>query len=118
MLDRSASGLYPILSNRLTIMANIHIKQSHNLSHDEARARVEEIAEDLKAKLDADYCWEGDSLRFHRAGASGSIDLGKGFIDLKIKLGMLLTPMKGKIEDSIREKMHVALADTGDTKLT
>lgn len=99
-------------------MANIHIKRSHTLSHEEARARVEEIAEDLKTKLDADYSWHGDSLRFHRAGASGSIDLGDGFIDLKIKLGMLLTPMKGKIESSIRRHMTVALKGTKGTKLT
>ena len=99
-------------------MANIHIKQSHKLSHDEARARVEEIARDLKKKLDADYSWHGDSLQFKRAGASGSIDVGEDYIDLKIKLGMMLAPMKGKIESSIRKQMHVALADTGKTRLT
>lgn len=99
-------------------MAKIHIKRSHNLSQDEARARVEEIAEDLKTKLDAEYAWEGDSLQFHRSGASGSIDLGDGFIELNIKLGMLLTPMKARIEDSIREHVNVALVDTGNTKIT
>ena len=99
-------------------MANIHIKQAHNLSHDEARARVEDIAKDLKKKLDADYAWHGDSLQFKRTGASGSIKLGKGYIDLNIKLGVMLAPMKGKIESSIRKQMHVALADTGKTRLT
>ena len=99
-------------------MANIHIKRSHKLSPDKARARVEEIAEDLKTKLDAEYSWHGDSLRFHRSGASGSIDLGDGFIEIKIKLGMLLTPMKGPIESSIRKHMNVALADTKGKKLT
>ena len=93
-------------------MAKIHIKRSHNLSHDEARARVEEIAKDLKGKLDADYAWDGDSLRFKRSGASGSIDVGDGFIELDVKLGMLLAPMKGKIEDTVRKQIDVALADS------
>lgn len=99
-------------------MSKIHIKRSHKLSRDEARARVEDIAKDLKKKLDADYAWKGDSLKFKRTGASGSIDVGDDFIDINIELGMLLSPMKGKIEKSIKDHMKVALADTGDTKLT
>ncbi|MGB5260908.1 MAG: polyhydroxyalkanoic acid system family protein [Gammaproteobacteria bacterium] len=99
-------------------MSNIHIKRSHNLPRDEARARVEEIARDLKKKLNADYAWKGDSLRFQRTGASGSIDVNEEFIDINIQLGMMLSPMKAKIEKSIREHMTVALADTGDTKFT
>ena len=99
-------------------MSNIHIKRSHKLPRDVARARVEEIAKDLKKKLDAKYAWKGDSLQFKRTGASGSIDVGEDFIDINIELGMLLSPMKGKIEKSIRDHMKVALADTGDTKFT
>lgn len=99
-------------------MANIHIKQQHNLAHDEARKRVEEIARDLKKKLNTDYAWKGESLRFKRSGASGSIDLSDEFIELNIKLGMLLAPMKGKIESAIKEKLELALQDNQDTKLT
>ena len=58
-------------------MSNIHIKRSHKLPRDVARARVEEIARDLKKKLDANYAWKGDSLQFKRTGASGSIDVGE-----------------------------------------
>jgi putative polyhydroxyalkanoate system protein len=97
-------------------MAKIHIKRSHNLSRDEARVRVEEIAKELKDKIDADYAWNGDSLKFQRSGASGSIDVGDGVVELNVKLGMLLTPMKGKIEDTVRKHMDVALADTNKKK--
>jgi putative polyhydroxyalkanoate system protein len=99
-------------------MANIHIKRTHTLPREVVRARVEELARDLKKKLDADYVWDGDSLRFKRSGASGSIDMGDGFVELKIKLGMLLSPMKGKIERSIDENIKVALTDKGDTRPT
>jgi putative polyhydroxyalkanoate system protein len=99
-------------------MANIHIKQKHHLAHDEARQRVEEIAKDLKKKLNADYTWKGDSLHFKRSGASGSIDLSDDVIELKIKLGMMLAPMKGTIESTIKEKLHVALKGNKDSKLT
>jgi len=100
-------------------MANIHIKRKHNLPPEVVRARVEEIAKDLKRKLDTDYVWEGESLRFKRSGASGSIDMGDGFVEMKIKLNMVLSPMKGKIERTIKENIEVALADeSGDTRLT
>lgn len=98
-------------------MAKIHIKQQHHLAHDEARKRVEEIARDLKKKLNADYSWKGDSLQFKRSGASGSIDLSDEFIELNIKLGMMLAPMKGKIESTIKEKLDLALHDKKGTKL-
>ena len=99
-------------------MAIIHIKQQHNLAHDEARKRVEDIAQDLKKKLNADYAWKGECLQFKRAGASGSIELSDESIELNIKLGMMLAPMKGKIESAIREKLDLALQDNPDRKFT
>jgi putative polyhydroxyalkanoate system protein len=98
-------------------MANIHIKQRHHLAHDDARKRVEEIAQDLKRRLNADYSWKGDSLNFYRSGASGSIEVGEDSIEFKIKLGMMLAPMKGKIEEAIRQKIHTVLAETKPNKL-
>ncbi len=97
-------------------MATIHIKQQHHLAHDEARKRVEEIARDLKQKLNADYAWKGDSLQFKRSGASGSIELSDEFIELRVKLGLMLAPMKGKIESAIREKLDLVLQESQDTK--
>ena len=92
-------------------MSSIHIKRRHQLPRAELRKRVEHLAEDLKSKLNADYAWKGDSLRFKRSGASGSIDIAEDAIELKIKLGLMLTPMKGKIEVTIREYLDLALAD-------
>ena len=90
-------------------MAKIHIKCSHQLKRDEARTRIEEIAEDLKGKLNAEYAWKGDSLYFQRSGASGYIEVRDNAVECKIKLGMLLSPMKGNIQASIEEKMHKLL---------
>lgn len=98
-------------------MAHIHIKHQHNLSRDQARALVEDIARDLKKELKAEYSMEGDSLRFQRSGASGSIELGEGFVEVNVSLGLLLRPMKGAIENSIRQRIVTALADSTGTKL-
>ena len=90
-------------------MANIHIKHAHNLPREEARARIDKIAEELKKQLSAQGAWKGDSLHFKRSGASGCIDVADDRVECTIKLGMLLAPMKGKIETYLADTMHKVL---------
>ena len=99
-------------------MAKIHIKHEHQLDRDEARIRIEKIAEELKNRLDAEYAWEGDSLHFHRPGASGCIELGDGFVECTVKLGILLAPLKGTIEASILDNVHEALGSDDPSAAT
>jgi putative polyhydroxyalkanoate system protein len=99
-------------------MTNIHLKRNHNLDRDDARAKVEELAESLKDKLGAEYHWDGDTLRFQRTGASGFIDVSReGVVEVDVKLGLVLRPMKGVIEKSISEGFETALADSKDSRL-
>ncbi len=91
-------------------MSNIHLKHNHSLTKEETRERVEAIANDLKREYKMDYAWKGDSVHFRRSGASGTVYLGDGFIELDIKLGMLLSPLKGKIEDTIRKDIDSRMA--------
>lgn len=99
-------------------MSNIHIKHKHSLSHEETRQRVEELANDLKKSYKINYAWKGDRLHFRRSGATGYLELGDGFIELRIKLGLVLAPLKGKIEKTIRQDMSVEMSDKKGTRLT
>jgi putative polyhydroxyalkanoate system protein len=90
-------------------MANIHIKRQHNLGRDLARQKVEEIANSLQQRLHAEWAWKGDSLTFQRSGASGAVHVGEDFVEFEIKLGLLLTPMRGAIEDAIQRKVDKTL---------
>ena len=91
-------------------MASIHIKRNHNLGIDNARTEVEKLAQTLRSDLQIDYAWSGNKLVFQRSGATGTIDVGADFIDLDIKLGMALSLLKGTIEESINNKLDVALS--------
>jgi len=91
-------------------MADIEIRQAHELDQDDARRRVNELAEDLTRKLHVNCEWQGDTLLFKRPGAQGAIQLGAGFVEVKVKLGMLVKPMKDKIEVQIRDQMQRSLA--------
>ena len=90
-------------------MANINIRRQHTLGRSIARQKVEEIAHSLQDKLNAKWSWNGDSLNFQRSGASGSVDVGDDFVEFNVKLGMLLTPMKGAIENAIQEQVNKSL---------
>ncbi len=90
-------------------MANIKIRRRHSLGRGVARKKVEEIANSLQDKLNAKWSWNGDSLNFQRSGASGSVDVGEDYVEFNVKLGMLLTPMKGVIEDAIQQKVDKTL---------
>jgi putative polyhydroxyalkanoate system protein len=91
-------------------MATINIKRQHTLGRDVARQRVESVAKNLQERLNANWSWEGDSLHFERSGASGSVEVGDDFVEFNIKLGMLLSAMKGTIEGSIQEEVDKALS--------
>lgn len=91
-------------------MAKINIKRRHTLGRDLARQRVEAVANNLQDKLHATWSWKGDSLCFERSGASGSVEVGDDFVEFNIKLSMLLSPLKGTIEDTIKQQVDEALS--------
>ncbi len=82
-------------------MALIHIKREHGLTREQARAKVEELAQNLHDELKVKHTWDGDVLRFKRTGATGAVGVGETSVEVKIKLGMVLVPMKAKIERAI-----------------
>jgi len=98
-------------------MSLIHVKYKNSLNLEETRKRVEEVAKDLKKEYKIDYAWKGDRLLFKRSGAVGNLDIGDGFIELKIKLGVVLAPLKGKIEKTIKQNIAAEMSGEKGTKL-
>jgi putative polyhydroxyalkanoate system protein len=91
-------------------MSTIHIQREHNLSPDKLHQNVDELAEELKHKLSAETRWDGDTLHFSRTGASGTIKLHPTQLDIRIKLGTLLKPLKGSVERTIHQYLDKHLA--------
>lgn len=78
---------------------------------------MEEIASDLKKEYKIDYAWKGDRLQFKRSGVTGYIDLRDDLIELSMKLGMMLAPMKGSIEKTIRRDIAGKMSDGKESRL-
>jgi len=91
-------------------MAEIHVKRTHQLAHEQAKQSVQSVADKLKGDLGASYSWEGDSLRFECPGANGTIDVHPQEVDVSVKLSWMLSAAKGKIERSIESYLDQYLA--------
>ncbi len=96
-------------------MTTLHIRQPHRLPPAQVRDRVEHLARALKSQWDMDYHWEGDRLLFRRSGAEGYIEVGEDYVDFSLTLGLLLRPMKGRIEESIRCRLAQELGHNSTT---
>lgn len=86
-------------------MPKIDIRRSHQLPLPQARAIVEQVAARIREKFDVSGQWEGDTYRFARAGVSGSIAVSASEVVVLAELGMLLSPLKGMVEQEIRRKL-------------
>jgi putative polyhydroxyalkanoate system protein len=90
-------------------MATIHITRSHQLDQETIHQKVEELANTLVEKLSAEYHWEQDRLVFKRSGANGFVRIGNQELEVEVKLGMMLRPLKGTIEKTIAEYLYQRL---------
>lgn len=82
-------------------MSDIDIRRKHGKSLKAARAAVEKTAAAIGRKFGIASEWDGDTLNFSRAGASGHIHVGKTEVRVHAKLGFLLGAMKPLIEAEI-----------------
>ena len=87
-------------------MPSIDITQPHTLPMPEARSRIDRVAARMREKFDTDSHWDGDTLRFARTGVKGSIALAAQSVLVHADLGLMLTPLKGVVEQEIRRKLQ------------
>ncbi|MBA2674635.1 polyhydroxyalkanoic acid system family protein [Ramlibacter sp.] len=96
-------------------MAKVHIERAHGLGLDAARRLAQRWTEVARAKLEMECAYAqgeaGDVVRFKRSGAAGELRVdGERFV-LDAKLGLLLSPFKGRIEQEIAGNLDRLLAE-------
>jgi putative polyhydroxyalkanoate system protein len=93
-------------------VSDIKIVKTHSLPLAQAKSLVTKAAKHLSAEYGLTSEWHGNTLRFHRAGVDGKIAVTESKIRLEAKLGLLVTPMKGKIVEYIENQFDTAVAGT------
>lgn len=81
------------------------ITRKHTLGVEEAKRRVDQVADELGGKLNLTSQWDGDHLRVKGRGVSGQIVVEADNVEVHVTLGlpmlMLREPIRASIEESI-----------------
>ena len=92
-------------------MSTIALSQRHSKDPEQVREMLRQLAEKLDQRYDLKSRWVNDSqLELKRSGVSGQLTLTDSEVQVNIKLGMLMSPFKGKIRDEIAKAMAEKLA--------
>ena len=84
-------------------MADISMTRKHGLEAREVEARIEKLAGKLSDRLGGSWCWEGQEAVCEVRGAKARVGYDATSISMKVKLPMMLRPMRGRLEAKIDE---------------
>jgi putative polyhydroxyalkanoate system protein len=91
-------------------MSDIKMIKFHSLPIAKARAVVQKAADDLADEYNLSSEWHGNTLRFHRSGVEGQMQVTEAEIHLDVTLGFLLRPFKAKFVEHIEHNFDHLLA--------
>lgn len=94
----------------------MRIERTHNLEVDEIKARVDEIADDLKGHLNLDTRWDGHDLQISGSGVKGAIFVTEVAVIVDVRLGLPVMLMEGMIRAEIERTMDEHLSDPDENQ--
>ncbi len=87
-------------------MPKISISRNHSLPASVIKQRIVDLGEKLQAKYQAKTSWEGDrQMNVKGPGVSGKLAISDSAVDVNLDIGLLLSPMKGKIEEALTKEL-------------
>jgi putative polyhydroxyalkanoate system protein len=92
-------------------MSQIEIKKQHSLGKAGARKTAQKIADSLSNEYNARCKWSGDDLSFSATGVKGKLHVSESDVAINVDLGLMLRPLKSKIESSIVAQLDDILGD-------
>jgi putative polyhydroxyalkanoate system protein len=91
-------------------MPTFTVVREHGQEAEQVRSAVEALAAELRREYGGDYAWQGDALRFAGRGVAGAIRVEPERVTVEVELALLLRPLRGRIEDEVRQRLDRALA--------
>ena len=92
-------------------MAQISIRKKHCLGRQGARRTADKLASSLAEEYRANCSWQGDELLFSSTGVSGKLQVTEQEVAIDVNLGLMLRPLKAKIESGIVARLDEILDD-------
>ena len=91
----------------------ISIRRHHDLGLAKAKRLAQTLARRLQNEFGGTYTWQGNTLHFQRTAASGSATVTKDSVQIRLELGLLLRPLRARIEREIRAGLDSHLGYEG-----
>lgn len=86
------------------------IHRKHSLGLEEAKRRVDMVAEEIAPKWNLSSRWEGDHLRVHGSGITARIAVMPDSVEVHVRTGLAMMmfrePIRSAIEGSIDDHIN------------
>lgn len=86
-------------------MSRITVTRNHDFGLEGARTKLNELTGTLAEKYGVKATPRGDTVGVSGKGIDGEVRITETTVTLDLKLGLMLRPMKGKIEAGIHRQM-------------
>lgn len=87
-------------------MPKLEITQSHKVSAEEAKKRLDTLSQELSEKYGLSSTWKSDTqAEVKRTGATGTINIEPSQVRVNLDLSFVLSPMKDTIEKKIKDEL-------------
>ena len=83
----------------------MRIRRNHDLGLDEAKHRLDKVADTLSSQFSLRSNWQGDSLAFRGTGVDGKVDVTDESIEFNVELGFALMLMEAPIKNAIEKAL-------------
>lgn len=92
--------------------AQVRIDMDVSLDHKGVVERVTEVLEEIEAEYNIEGYWNADQTvyAFERSGIIGEALVSDNHVTVDIKLGVLFSAFRGRIEKKIRERLEEGLS--------
>ncbi|MDH3336684.1 MAG: polyhydroxyalkanoic acid system family protein [Gammaproteobacteria bacterium] len=81
------------------------IRRQHDLGVEEAKRRVDKVAEEIGGRLNLRSTWDGDHLRVKGIGVNGRIIVDAQSVEVHVRLGIAMSMMREPIRSAIEESI-------------
>jgi putative polyhydroxyalkanoate system protein len=93
-------------------MPKINLSRNHSLPAATIKERLVALGAKLQEKYQAKTSWADDrTLSVKGTGVDGKLTIGESKVDVFIDLSFMLSPMKGKIEESLNHELDKLTAN-------
>ncbi|MBD2858504.1 polyhydroxyalkanoic acid system family protein [Spongiibacter sp. KMU-158] len=91
-------------------MSDIAIVQTHTLSESELLELVQMVVDKMEQRYQLVPTWVAENtVSLQRTGVKGMLTFDAQQVEVNIKLGMMMRPLRGTIENAVREALREKL---------